>query len=486
MSRNSEEAVDADAEIICIGDQRSGNGDQAEKESIKTDVKILPNQLPPQEVQMEGDAAQSTNAESEEILANIQERLQTSLCLDQQNCKEENIYGKKVVHTGQRNCNVSQFQRNDTDFTAAEIFQDKCEVSICHDVKESELKTDHQPPSQLASSAENSSQVNASLSKLQVDLKRFSHFNSRSSHKETANGLNKASERRDCTKPSSKEETVDRTLAKLSEDEGNSPGSQSEEDNSVDSNESEEGSDADGLEFDKRDTSERASEQGHFLPSVEEFEKDFEEYLENVSNVLDNSIEKLPHPSEFSDDGSIHSEYKLHSDFKDDSYDGTLPDAYVVSQQFDTLPETCYQMLHQDSCAGYCNLQCVQVQNQTDLCHSAYHENILSEGGWNYPYPYTCFCDGCYSFSNHNYSHNNYHDQSYNNYSRFHGNHAANWPANAQRHPESASSQQCLDDFYGDTGSYQDDQWNTSWYNAYQRQTNCIRQFLSFSRSARL
>lgn len=433
------------------------------------------------EIKMEGDADLSPDAEREEIMADIEERLQTSLCLDQQNCKDESIHGKSVDHTGQRNNSVSQTQRNETHFTAASIMY---EPSIFHDGKEKESKTEHRPPSQLGSSAENSPEVNAGLNKLQVDLKHFSQFDPRSSHKHETNVLNKASKRRDCTNSSNKDETVDGKLVKSSEDEGNSSGSQSEEESSVDSSETDEGSD--GLEFDEHDTSEKASEQGHFLPSVDEFEEDFEKYLENFSNVGDNSTEKLPQPSEFSDDGGIYSEYKLHADFKDDSYDGTRTEVYVASQQFDTRPDNCHQMSHPDSYSTGCrNEQNVQVQNQTDSYYSAYHDNILSEGGWNSLYPYTGFCDQCDWFSNHNY----YHDESYNNYSPFYGDHAANWQANAQRDPDSASSQQCLGQFYGefyDIGSYQDYQWNTSWYNAYQRQTSCIRQFVWFSRSARM
>lgn len=476
-SRNLEEAVDANSETTCVGDQRGRNGHQADKESIKTNVEILPNQLPPQEAKMEGDALLFPDIEGEEIIATIEKRLQTSLCLAQQNCKDENISGlKSVGHTEQRNCDllVSQSQRNETHFTTASIY----EASKCHDVKGKELKTDHKPPSHLASSAENYSHANANLNKLQVDL---DGFNSRNSHKEATNVLNKASERSDCTLSSNKEETVDCKLAKSCEEEGNSSGLQSEEESCVDSSKGDEGSD--GLEFDKHETSGSASEQDHFLPSVEQFEEDFEEYLENVSNVLDNSIEKIPHTREFSADGGIYSEYKLHSDFKDDSYNETPTDGYLASQKFSSFPDTCPQMSHQDSCStGYRIEQCVQAQNQSDLCYSAYQDNICSEGGWNSLDPCTGFYCQCDWFSTHNY----YHDQSYNNYSSFLGNHAANWQVNAQRHPDSASLQQCLGDSYGDIGSYQDHQWNSSWYNAYQRQTGCIRQFVSFSRSARV
>lgn len=468
-SRDVEEAVDANSETTCIGDQRGSNCHQADKESIKTNVE--------QEAKMEGDAVLSPDTEGEEIIANIEKRLQTSLCLIQQNCKDKNISGlKSVGHTEQRNCDllVGQSQGNETHFTAASIY----EASKCHDVKGKELKTDHKPPSHFALSAENSSHAN--LNKLQVDLEGFSDFDSRNSHKGEAHVLNKANERSDCTLSSNKEETVDCKLAKSCEDEGNSSGSQSEEESCVDSSKSDEGSD--GLEFDKHETSGSTSEQDHFLPSVEQFEEDFEEYLENVSNVLYNSIERIPHTREFSADGGIYSEYKLHSDFKDDSYNETPTDGYLVSQKFSSFPDTCPQMSHQDCYStGYHIEQCVQVQNQTDLCYSAYHDNICSEGGWNSLNPSTGFYCQCDWFSTHNY----YHDQSYNNYSSFLGNHAANWQVNAQRHPDSASSQQCLGDSYGDIGSYQDHQWNTSWYNAYQRQTGCIRQFVSFSRSAR-
>ena len=473
------ESGDADREIICVGDQRSDNGDPADTESIKNGVEILiPNQLPPQEVNMEGVAVLTSDAErDQEEISNIEERLQTSLCLHQQNCKDENICEKSVDHTGQKNNSVSQTQRNVAYFIAASIV---CDASICHDGKEKESKTERRPPLQLGSSTKNSSEVNASLSTLQVDLEHFSQFDTQSCHKEETNVLNRASKQSDCIKPSSKEETVDGKLARPTEDERNSSGLQSEENNSIESNESDESSDS--LEFDERETSDRASEQDHFLPSVEQFEEDFKEYLENVSYVVDNSIEELSQASELADDGGIYSEHKLHSDFKDDGYlhDETPTDAHVASQQFDTQPDTYHQMLHQDSYStGYCTEQNVQGLHQTDLYYSAFHDNILPEGGWNSLH----HCDQCDWFSNHNY----YHDQGYNNYySPFYGHHVANWWANAPRHPDSASSQQCPSQFYGDIGSYQDYQWNISWYNAYQRQTSCIRQFVSFSRSARM
>ena len=471
------ESLDADRDIICVGDERSDNGDQAGKESIKNDVEILiPNQLPLQEVNMESVALLTSDTEREEI-SNIEERLQTSLCLHQQNYKDENVCERSVDHTGQKNHSVSQTQRNKAYFTAASIV---CDASICHDGKEKESKTEHRSPAQLGSSAENSSGANASLSTLQVDLEHFSQFDPQSCHKEETNVLNRASKQSDCIKPSSKEETVDGKLAKPSEDERNSSGLQSEENNSIESNESDESSDS--LEFDKCETSDRASEQDHFLPSVEQFEEDFKEYLENVSNVVDNSIEELPQASELADDGGIYSEHKLLSDFKDDGYhhDETPRDAHAASRQFDTHPDTYHQMLHQDSYStGYCIEQNVQGLHQTDLYYSAFHDNMLPEGGWNSLH----HCDQCDWFSNHNF----YRDQSYNSYySPFYGHHVANWWANAPRHPDSASSQQCPSQFYGDIGSYQDYQWNMSWYNAYQRQTSRIRQFVSFSRSARM
>ena len=478
VSTNLVVSVDADREISCIGDGRSDYGDQANIESIKNDVEIpIPNQLPPQEVNMEGAAILTSDTEREEEISNIEERLQTSLCLHEQNCKDGNISEKSVDHTGQRNNSVSQTQRNEAHFTAASIIV--CDTSICHDGKEKESKREHRL--QLGSSAENSFDVNASsMTKLQVDLEHFSQFDPRNCHKEETNVLNRASKQSDCTKPSIKEETVNGKLAKSSEDDRNSSFSQSEDNNSIESNESDESSDTCSLKFDQHETSERASEQDHFLPSVEQFEEDFKEYLENISNVVDDSIEKLPQVSELSDDGGVYSKQKRHPDFKDDGYDETPTDAYVASEQFDTHPDTCHQMLHQDNySAGYCNEQNFQGLHQTDLYYSAFHDNILPEGGWNSLYP----CDQCDWFSNHNY----YHDQSYNNYYfPFHGHHLANWWANAPRHQDSASSQQCPGQFYGDTGSHQDYQWNMSWYNAYQRQTSCIKQFVSFSRSARM
>lgn len=479
---NSE--VNDAVKIVCIEDQRSGTADLAEGESLKTDVEIQTNQDPPQKLQIDGNVGLSKNVDPEmqEIVANIQERLQSSLHLDQ-NCEEENIDGKKLLQNVQRNGDVALPPKNETDVTAATNFQDTHEDSLCHDEKENELKTDHKPSFPFSASEENSSVDKDSLIKLQAG----SHTeHSGHSYKTTNDLVNEACERHD-TQPSNKNETVYCKLARSSPYEANASGSQSEGESSLKSScESEESSD--GLDFDGYDTSKRASGAGHFLPPVEEFEKDFEEYLANVSNVQDNFVENLPHSSELSDDDldddSIHSEHRLHCiNIQDDDYDGTPPEAYVVAQHPNTLLDV-YQMSHQDSSVGYYNGQCLEVQNQTDnlICDADYHENFLSEGSWNDHHPYTGFWDGHHSFNNSSYC-NYYSDQGY---SPYYGHYAANWPTNTQGQVGSASSQQCVGQFYGDIGSYQEHQWNTSWYNAYQRQTSCIRQFVSFSRSARL
>ncbi|KAL9959457.1 hypothetical protein ACROYT_G032783 [Oculina patagonica] len=489
---NSEEVNDT-GEIVCMEDQRSGTADVAEEEYPKADVEFLSNKELPKKLLMEGNAGPPKNADSEmqEIVANIQERLQTSLHLGQ-NCEEENINGKKVLQNVGRNCDVtvSQPQKNETDVIAAPNFKDTHEDSLCHDVKENELKTDHKPSLLFAASEESSSVHKDSLCRLHAGP----HSESTHSFKETTNDLvNEACERRHDTQPSNKDKTVDHKLATTSADEANSSGSQSEDESTSDSSSESEESSA-GLDFDGHDTSERATGTGHFLPPVEEFEKDFEEFLANVSNVQDNFVENLPHTSELSDDDlvdddSVHSERRSHCiNTKDDDFDGTPTETYVVSQHPNTFHDTYYQISHQDRSIGYYNGQCNEGQNQTDnlICDADYHDNIFFDGSWDNHHLYNGFWDGYYLLNNNPYC-NYYSDQGYNNYySPYHGNYAANWPTNTQGQADSVSSQQCVGQFYGDIGSYQEYQWNTSWYNAYQRQTSCIRQFVSFSRSSRL
>ena len=467
--RNSEEVNDG-GEVVCIGDQRSGTADLAEGELQKTDFKILSNQLPQQEKQTEGNKVllKTADSEMEEIVANIQEKLQTSLNLDQ-SCEEENINGKEALQNAHRNHDVTLCQRNETDITAATNFQ-----------VTNELKTDHQPSFPFAPSEENSSVDKDILSSI---LQAGSYSQSRYSHKKAMDGQKQASGGKDWSGQNSKDEAVDHKLAKSCADEVNSDGSQSEEESTFGSiSESEESSD--DLEFDGHGTTERESGTTHFLPSVEEFEKDFEEYLENVSNIQGNFIENLPHSGGLSDDSehdSIHPENILRCLNIEDG-DGTPTQACLVSQRHNTLLDTYYQVSHQDSSSAYYNGQWIEVQNQTDdsIWDSHYRENNFSEGSQNNHHPCTAFCNGCY-WSNNNYYDN--HNQGYNNsFLPYHGNYGANWPANTQRQGDSTSSQQYMGQFYGS----EEYQWNASWYNAYQRQTRCIRQFASFSRSARL
>lgn len=495
---NSEETLDDASKIVCIEDQRSCTTDLTELGSL-TDAKILPNPEPQQTLQITCDAVLSKDTNMEEVISNIQQRLH----LDQ-NCEDENINGKQLENV-QRNSDVSQPQRNETEDVMAENLQEICEVLLCHDLKESEVKADHKQSSQFASSEENSSLVKDSVSKLQVDLKLGSHSKSSSSHKETTNFLvlNTASEDRDCARPGNKDETFDHQLANPSADEANSSESLSEEEDTFDSsNESEESSD--GLEFDVHDTTSEpgASGAGHFLPPVDEFERDFEEYLDHVSNLkhdsnlLANSVESLPHPSELSEDDLDDDGAHALQCTEGDDHDRTTAEAYVVSQHLNTFHGASNELLHQDGSIGYYDGQYSEAQNPTDNSHTYHHENSLSEGDWNYHHdPSTDFYNECYWLNNNNYNnynqdnyynyYHNYHDQGY--YSPNHVNYGTNWPADVQRQADSGSSQQYVGQSYGDVRErYQDYQWNTSWYNAYQRQTSCIRQFVSFSRSVRL
>lgn len=486
-TRNCDDTVDAANETVCVEDGGSDDGDLREQESLKTDAEVMINKGSLQNLETESDKHVCVNTETEDVVANIGERLQRCLHINQ-NGERESISEKQV---DRRNCEITV---NQPQTSAAETdLQDTCEVSSSNDLKDSESKTDHKPSFKFAAFENSSVSLEESLSILQVG----SHSDSRHSCiKQTTNDpVNEGIGVRHNTLPSKKGKTADQKLFKCTlADEANSSESQSENERTSDSDGESEDSSG-GLNLDEHDNTDRASSIGDSLPPVEEFNRDFEEYLQNVSNdlpVLGNSVENLSHSSELSDDtddDGIHSEDALYCiNVKDDDYDRTPSEAYVATQYCNTLPDTYYRTPHQDSNIGYFNGQHINAQNQTDNSTSGtdHQENILSERSWNYhEYPHTSFWDG-YNWLNNNNYYNYYSDQGYNNFPSYHGNYATNWQAYAQGQGDTAIAQQYVGQYYGDTASYQEYQWNASWYNAYHRQTSRIMQFVSFSRSARL
>ena len=482
-TESAEKVLGGFDKIVCIEDQSSCVADNlTEKESLhKREQQTV------EKFQIEPDVSPSNDSEMEEMMNNIQERLQTSLHLDQ-NRVEENI-NRKQLQGVQITCHASELQINESDAAGAVNFQATCEVSSCNDLKESEAKTDHKQSAPFNSSEENSSVAKDSVGKLQVNGNLSSHQESRHSD-ETTDELNIASKESasHCTTQGNRSEPVSGNSLVISSesDEENSPGTQSSDENFSDSSSDGE-ENSNNLKF---DTSEEEHGQNsvHFLPSVDEFEKDFEMYLEHVSgnSLEDNAVKNCPQPSKLLndvvDDNGINS-----CDTEDDDYNGTT---YAVTEKYNTVPDERYQIF-QDGTHGYYsyyNGQFTEAQNETATGNFGFQENSLSEGHWDHHYPSTDFHDECCQFDNNYFSHyynsSYYYDQGY--FMPHNGHHGVTWAADVQQQADSASSQQCMGQFCDNPGSYQVYQWNTSWYNAYQRQTSCIRQFVSFSRSVKL
>ena len=223
------------------------------------------------------------------------------------------------------------------------------------------------------------------------------------------------------------------------------------------------------------------------LPSVQEFEKDFEKFMENVSN-FDHLVEASPTSSELQDDCS------LDSDVRDENCERTPVKASVSVNHFDDLSDSHnYErhvqqevssnpiLLHQNTAVSDYN-----AHNQNEYQTGNYYigcDKSLSSENSNYLYPnWTNACYDGWHVHNDSYNYRDHYDSHYNNFPQG-DNYGANYSAQSAAY--SASWQQYFDQSCGDIGSCQDNQWNMSWYNAYQRQINSIRQFVSFSRTVR-
>lgn len=224
------------------------------------------------------------------------------------------------------------------------------------------------------------------------------------------------------------------------------------------------------------------------LPSVREFEKYFENYLEKVSD-FDNVVEVSSTSSEPEVDD-------VESDSANDSNDRISQKASISSNQFGTASDG--QDFHQHVQQRFSASQ-VPFRDDTDSSDyylqnqnlyrtrddiSGHCGSLLSGENQNYHW-YSNHNDGWHIYSDsHNY-HGDYdsYDGRYNYYYPYPGGFEANYSSQSEAY--SSPWEQYYDKAYGDMGTYQDYQWNMSWYNAYQRQTSCIRQFVAFSRAVR-
>ena len=225
------------------------------------------------------------------------------------------------------------------------------------------------------------------------------------------------------------------------------------------------------------------------LPSVKEFEKYFENYLEKVSD-FDNVVEASSTSSE--SEGDV-----VESDSANDSNDRISQKASMSSNQFGTASDG--QDFHQHVQQRF---SASQVPFLGDTVSSDYyHQNqnqyrthddisghcgsLLSGLNQNYHWYNSSHNDGWHIYSDSRNYHGHYdnYDGRYSYYYPHPGGFEANYSSQSEAY--SLHWDQYYDKAYGDMGTYQDYQWNMSWYNAYQRQTSCIRQFVAFSRAVR-
>ena len=225
------------------------------------------------------------------------------------------------------------------------------------------------------------------------------------------------------------------------------------------------------------------------LPSVSEFEKYFENYLQKVSN-FDNVVEASSTSSDSECDG-------VGSDSANDSNDRISQKASVSSKQFGTARDgQDFRQHAQQRFSGsqepfrddtgssdYYHQNQNQYRTHDDI--SGHCGSLLSGLNQNYHWYNSNHNDGWHIYSDsHNYhGHYDNYDGRYNYYYPYPGGNEVNYSLQSEAY--SSHWEQYYDKAHGDMRTYQDYQWNMSWYNAYQRQTSCIRQFVAFSRAVR-
>jgi len=224
------------------------------------------------------------------------------------------------------------------------------------------------------------------------------------------------------------------------------------------------------------------------LPSLREFEKYFQSYLEKVSD-FDNVVEVSSTSSDSECDG-------LESDSANDSNERISQKASVSSNQFGTASDGQDFRQHAQQRFSASQVPFRDDTGSSDYYHqnqnlyrthddiSGHCDSLLSGLNQNYHW-YPNHNDGWHIYcDSHNY-HGDYdsYDGRYNYYYPYPGGNEANFSTQSEAY--SSHWEQYYDKAHGGMGSYQDYQWNISWYNAYQRQTSCIRQFVAFSRAVR-
>ena len=528
-TQNSDEALDSSGEIGFIEEQESCTGDLSEQESFEKNIEVLQNQEElPERVQIKDvtNMLPKTSEGNQDVLvtADIQGKLQ-NFSHSCQTYKENSSHVRKQIPDTGSNCDGSPLHGNKTGEFTAKNFQDISEVKLQSDVVKSIKDKEWQKQSSLLVSSANKSfslvEENGNILNKFQDWKLDSPPESRDLFKTASHCLTDASNETQgvhnkCT-------DYEKTLSP--EVDNKWPQSLPEEDisSNASSGEIKDTCTSNDFKYNAQNMSQEGCDLSHHLPSVEEFERDFEVYLENACN-LHHFAKSSPNSSEVEDelgDGGTQSEDKLHGIDTSDgcckrtstegsmpshhldvfacnhrqegsdigihaSCERTIPVSSMFTQHLDVFPSlACNQMLcHADRDFPHHNGH-EQNQYYTDrCCPSHYKETLSAANSYSYLHPSGYYNEWYLHDSSHNCC-----NRSSDNYNSCHnhpqqGSYAADWVANGQRQGYSAMPQH-FGQSYGDTGSYQDHQWNMSWYNAYQRQTSFIKQFVCLSRAGR-
>lgn len=473
--------VDA-GKMVCYGEQRSCVGDLMKEgclenasENTKAQTNLLPNVWGKSGI----DLLLTNNETEKQAMAAIQNKpMHAAFSHCNQNLRES-FNGPKELQKARSSCDMPLPCRNQTDDVAAVTLQDAFEVDLqCDLMKHGDIETAEKQSSPHVSSTDLESSLSFGeendhlVNKLHC-LKLDSHPDVRSINTrfnpyfltDTSSG-----------KLGVENKHVDNGLQASAADKRKSSESLSGEE-SLQDDESEHGDTTEkfsGLEADSHSMSEEECNIIYQLPSVEEFERDFAEYLENVSNLV-NFVESSPNSSELEDEleeDDIQSEDELDAtETNSESFNETSADV------LQSMPS------HIQHCVSNDKFTCKRdhydqlTQCQTDKCCSGHCGKSFSAVNSSHLYPYVHYNE----WHGHDSTYSNHHHDHYYHYNYLYQGASTTYCfANGQRQPFPSSSQcQYSGNSYID---HQDYLWKVSWYNSYHKQTNSIRQFVAFSR----
>ena len=465
--------VDA-GKMVCHGEQSSCVGDLMKQgclengsENTKAQTNLLPNVWGKSGI----DLLPTNNETEKQVMTAIQNKpvhAEFSHC--NQNLKES-FNGPKELQKARSSCDITLPCRNQTD-VAAVTLQDAFEVDLqCDVMKRGDIETAEKQSSPHVSSTDLESSL--SFGEENYHIVNKLHCLKLDSHPDVRS-INTRFNPYFLTDTSSgkigveNKHVVDNGLQASAADKRKSSESLSGEE-SLQYDESEHGNTTEkfsGLEADSHSMSEEECNIIYQLPSVEEFERDFAEYLENVSNLV-HFVENCPNSSELEDEleeGGAQSEDELNAtQTKSESFDETSADGLQSTsshiQHFVSNDKFTCKRDHYDQL----------TQCQTDKSFSAVNSSHL--------YPNVHYNE----WHGHDSTYSNHHHDHYYHYNcLYQGASTTYCFSNGQRQPFPSSSQcQYFGQSYID---HQDYLWKVSWYNSYQKQTNSIRQFVAFSR----